>query len=301
MKTRISKFNRNKRIKNNKERKKLKVQEHKAYIKSVVEKNLNSWRPNWKNPDDYPDELTNMRVWAWEFLRRNHDYQRSFFYGAQKVKALAVDDSDIIEGMEVEDWDDSFKESLYEKTLFHYSLAKINYVEKESLILFRMLPPWVDNAGIKTNNHSKDTSENLEDIIFSEAEVARFILNIEDFEECKNDYGTIAMKFNVFLPIDAQLEKARKKIEEARKKLEGSHDKNIYGKSQRTRTNQLKDYLRLLDAQFSGATIVEMASEIQKKAKGTNKQDHKNSVESKLKTAINMMKINYKYLPFRQL
>jgi hypothetical protein len=36
-----------------------------------------SWIPNWCNPDEYPDtEETSLYQWAWEFLRRNHTYQK---------------------------------------------------------------------------------------------------------------------------------------------------------------------------------------------------------------------------------
>jgi hypothetical protein len=43
-----------------------------------------SWtRPDWKNPDLYDPRLANpanpsLRLWAWEFLRRNSDYQLAF-------------------------------------------------------------------------------------------------------------------------------------------------------------------------------------------------------------------------------
>ena len=35
--------------------------------------------PNWQNPKDYPDKAcTTMRQWAWEFLRRNKQYQEDY-------------------------------------------------------------------------------------------------------------------------------------------------------------------------------------------------------------------------------
>jgi hypothetical protein len=36
-----------------------------------------SWLPNWQNPRKYPDPAKASRLdWAWQFLRRNPDYQR---------------------------------------------------------------------------------------------------------------------------------------------------------------------------------------------------------------------------------
>ena len=37
------------------------------------------WLPGWTNPDEYPDpETTSLHQWAWEFLRRNPEYQKDY-------------------------------------------------------------------------------------------------------------------------------------------------------------------------------------------------------------------------------
>ena len=37
------------------------------------------WLPNWRNGDEYPDPATtSAQQWAWEFLRRNHEYQADY-------------------------------------------------------------------------------------------------------------------------------------------------------------------------------------------------------------------------------
>ena len=37
------------------------------------------WLPDWKDPTAYPNpENTNAEQWAWEFLRRNSEYQRDY-------------------------------------------------------------------------------------------------------------------------------------------------------------------------------------------------------------------------------
>lgn len=35
-------------------------------------------KPDWRNPDDYPDEETSTTRWAWEFLRRNSRYREAW-------------------------------------------------------------------------------------------------------------------------------------------------------------------------------------------------------------------------------
>ena len=37
------------------------------------------WIPNWRKESEYHDpETTTSQQWAWEFLRRNFDYQRDY-------------------------------------------------------------------------------------------------------------------------------------------------------------------------------------------------------------------------------
>ncbi|MBF0263440.1 MAG: hypothetical protein HQL97_16565 [Magnetococcales bacterium] len=33
------------------------------------------WLPNWRNPSEYPGPKSPIKVFAWEFLRRNQKYQ----------------------------------------------------------------------------------------------------------------------------------------------------------------------------------------------------------------------------------
>jgi len=55
-------------------------------IKEVRE----SWRPDWRDATQYPDpETTSMAQWAWEFLRRNAEYQKYF---VDSVKAMLTSD-----------------------------------------------------------------------------------------------------------------------------------------------------------------------------------------------------------------
>lgn len=45
-----------------------------------MENQNNSWRPNWKDKTQYPmpnDDIL-IEQWAWEFLRRNEEYQKDY-------------------------------------------------------------------------------------------------------------------------------------------------------------------------------------------------------------------------------
>ncbi len=40
---------------------------------------MKEWLPNWKNANEYPDpDTTYLKEWAWEFLRRNPEYQQDY-------------------------------------------------------------------------------------------------------------------------------------------------------------------------------------------------------------------------------
>lgn len=45
----------------------------------------NQWLPDWKDETAYPDpETTSLQQWAWEFLRRNPEYQKDFLAWKEK-------------------------------------------------------------------------------------------------------------------------------------------------------------------------------------------------------------------------
>src|SRR6266700_5276026 len=50
---------------------------HPNMIISKTQPAIPDWLPDWTKPDQYPDpKTTSSRQWAWEFLRRNPEYQR---------------------------------------------------------------------------------------------------------------------------------------------------------------------------------------------------------------------------------
>lgn len=38
----------------------------------------NNWLPNWKREEEYPNNDASAKEWAWEFLRRNENYQKDY-------------------------------------------------------------------------------------------------------------------------------------------------------------------------------------------------------------------------------
>jgi hypothetical protein len=53
-----------------------------------------TWPPNWKNRGEYPHpDKTSMEQWAWEFLRRNLDYQKDYEEYRKNPKDFPYDTS----------------------------------------------------------------------------------------------------------------------------------------------------------------------------------------------------------------
>lgn len=50
------------------------------------------WLPNWKDESAYPDASYPLRLWAWEFLRRNLEYQADYRRFASVPSTVLADD-----------------------------------------------------------------------------------------------------------------------------------------------------------------------------------------------------------------
>lgn len=50
-----------------------------------------SWLPNWRNEGEYPDEECSPKLWAWQFLRRNPDYQDDYCRWRQFVDFFSLE------------------------------------------------------------------------------------------------------------------------------------------------------------------------------------------------------------------
>ncbi len=47
----------------------------------VKKKTIPEWLPDWEDKKQYPDPgTTSSRQWAWEFLRRNPEYQQDYSF-----------------------------------------------------------------------------------------------------------------------------------------------------------------------------------------------------------------------------
>lgn len=52
-----------------------------------------NWRPDWRDLTQYPDpETTSMKQWAWEFLRRNPEYQKDYVESVEAMRTSKASD-----------------------------------------------------------------------------------------------------------------------------------------------------------------------------------------------------------------
>lgn len=68
-----------------------------AEINNIMCENIPEWIPNWENPCEYPDPATtSMKEWAWEFLRRNEEYQRDYNNIYKTIKPSRPEDLHLV-------------------------------------------------------------------------------------------------------------------------------------------------------------------------------------------------------------
>jgi hypothetical protein len=166
-----------------------------------------NWRiPDWKDSDAYPtDEVTQMNVWAWEFLRRNEEYRH---FWIEKVLTF----------------DKATQETRRQMTPYHEEL------QSRFGILFAVHP--------------------------SEATGPRFIAGYTYSPE-KDGHFTFALtKFQVLAVVDLRLsleEQFRDLLNITRAHQLSKKDANEIDPKRVRRSKKYRSYLRILDADASGA------------------------------------------------
>jgi hypothetical protein len=181
-----------------------------------------SWRPDWKDPNAYPNPNTSPLQWAWEFLRRNPRYE-------QQWKKL------IQPGFKIADLNNVWK-SAQRETPGHRYRPRLNsdpalLFEREFHVLTYPPPPWENKAKLR----------------FA-AQFVRYQRGaLSSYEPTKVhgaiDHNQMVIWFNLGWPIDPQLTNAKLTLKLAAKEF----------KDRRLRFPQYQTYLRLLDARAAGA------------------------------------------------
>ncbi len=210
------------------------------------------WLPDWTKPDQYPDpKTTSSRQWAWEFLRRNPEYQRL--------------------------WDELIAPHFDPKVWYNDQILEILRNDEYQRRWNELIPPeshsevFEQRFGIRSfpPPHSmSSTDPNFDflgprfatDFLYFRRKLARRHSPMDqllEIHETLSD-GDVFIRFNVGTSIEPQLDKAKKILDQQRAYLEEMGDVET-PTSGKIRIDQYRDYLRLLDANASG-TLHESAS-----------------------------------------
>jgi hypothetical protein len=194
------------------------------------------WLPDWKDESKYPDpKKTSGRVWAWEFLRRNSQYQQLW----EEFEALSP-------GL------------LYSG----HSANAFRDISKR----------FEQDFGVRNPAPPEITTEDSEferRPTFIEQKPRHWVLpaNVSDDDEFETPViylenpAEIVVKFDLRVQINPQLIYVAGMLKEELKRL--ANAKLLRGEP-RARFDNYPDYLRVLDAKLSGVTYKTIGAEILK-------------------------------------
>ena len=198
-----------------------------------------SWLPNWRNVSEYPDARTTSRSsFAWEFLRRNPNYQHDWKW----FHSLQLPDPDY--GVAYDDdsmhlcWcnpparkGETFGE--YRRRVDRYELA-----------------PWMSALARKYGLwHLYDPSDSSVGDVFYTRVLPAYLVNIGEGEYAAmraENTGEAIAKFNLSWPIDFQIQLIKGLLTAAQSQLAKMGRLEVH--KPRTHVTLFPAYLRLLDA-----------------------------------------------------
>jgi hypothetical protein len=251
------------------------------------------WLPEWEDATQYPDpNTTSPRQWAWEFLRRNPRYQQLW-------------DERIGPHFDPKRWyNDPILEILrndqYQRQWNELIPAASRSEVFEQQFGIRSFPPPHSMSSADPNFDLLGPRFVIDFLYFRRKPARRHWPRDQPFEinETLSD-GDVFIRFNVRSPTEPQLDKAKAILEQQKTYLKEMGDVEPLT-SGKVRTDQYRDYLRLLDANTSGALYenasVEVLDEIADKIyvkKRHSKRLEQLRVLNGLKAAILLRDRNY--------
>lgn len=217
------------------------------------------WLPDWKDPKAYPepDDLS-LGQWAWQFLRRNPEYQADF----AKWRELR-DGLDDPEGrLPTIDQDLSFfvcDPPASDGETYATYRKRVGNKWRSEISLYAHL--W-EKYGLRTGARFwllPDPREDQQSVWFETLTIG-YIPGIPDCREyvVGPEAFEVLVRFNLEWPIEVQLEKAQKILKRERTYYKKNDAFEPIEK--RNRLDKFQLYIRLLDAEVSGAEAGEMAA-----------------------------------------
>ncbi len=196
------------------------------------------WLPDWKNVAEYPDPKKKVsgRVWAWEFLRRNPQYQQLW----EKSAALPGPDGFI------------YKES-FAKTEERLGIKE--RFEKEFGV-DTPAPPSMASADPTFEWRPRFVTQHVKHWMKPVGWPEEFYT----IEESLQDPAEVIIHFDLHWPLRRQLDPAERFLKAKAAELTGLGI--LEDTDRRMKPQHFQDYLRLLDAEATGASQKEMAKVI---------------------------------------
>ncbi len=197
------------------------------------------WLPDWRNETEYaiPENVKVHSYWAWEFLRRNPEYQKEWLLLLRAGKRWKMKyQSPYLEQSDREIMQSAFHGGLNMKP------GKLNQFQIK-FGLHNAEPPCVETY----------TPRFVHEQVLMEARSRNGKVHVADIELLPEE---IAVRVNLLWPLEPQLEALREKVAVV------MDSKNMPQPTKRDFSIKYPIYLRVLDAQLCGASMREMAQVI---------------------------------------
>lgn len=229
---------------------------------------------HWLDESNYPDAHAEPEHLAWEFLRRNQNYQEDYF--------VAKDCDE--QRRKVGNWRETAAHKRYRFLCWRYRINEIcDPEENYSSALGARLGLVTSASGDR----------------FRQSECSTLDADIRTVPELP---GQIVIKFDIAFSIEAQIERARKRldeelayyqrIEDAAAASHVEYERRWAPLKKQLRPEQLPTYLRVLDGIASSASLQDLADELFK-----DHADPTRAANRAKKTALSLRDTDYIYIP----
>ena len=248
---------------------------HKATIDSV-----NNWRPDWKESGNYPDPQNTSNVqWAWEFLRRNNEYQEHFLWAQENLKS--DDRSDFV--FDVNLFDPSPNYEVTRKAQGYFNKYQINAFIDPSLDYTPVLNDFFEIKNMVIQHNPEFSVER-----FFDDESEKIVSIYRGPHPESPAVGEVFLRLDMTKSLSSQWET---KYEELRRiqaslGLKQKHLKPHY------LGDELVVFLRILDASIKGVKLKEIAKRLD--VAGTVPDPDFKTFSKKLEKANKLSKSSYK-------
>lgn len=252
------------------------------------------WLPDWRDPKAYPDDDLTNQQWAWQFLRRNPEYQEVYARWRELFDNVGEHPT-VEEDLRFFDCDPPAR--LGETFAAYHRRVGKKYKGHKSKI--RIIG---DRFGLKPFSlRLPDPREDRPRLRFSGSGVSIVpgIPGEKQFPGALVGPGEFEafVKFDLQWPLEVQLRKAKKILESWRRSYE--RNKGFEPIKNRPRDHRLyRQYLRLLDGNANGAPNRDLAAVIFPNEKNESPEYRGNAkVRDSLKAAKRLRDGGYVFLP----